>query len=43
MRILLSIKNVKKLAKELKAKGLVPALVKEYPTSDFFTLELDFL
>ncbi|MFA6072896.1 MAG: radical SAM protein [Candidatus Woesearchaeota archaeon] len=43
MRLLLSAKKIKKIAKELKKKGLIPALVTEYPTSDFFTLELEFL
>lgn len=43
MRILLSAKNAEKLAEILKKDKLVPAIVKEYPTSDYFTLELDFL
>jgi pyruvate formate-lyase activating enzyme-like uncharacterized protein len=43
MRIILSTKNVEKLATTLKKLDLVPAVVKEYPTSDYFTLELDFL
>jgi pyruvate formate-lyase activating enzyme-like uncharacterized protein len=43
MRLLLSAKNAEKLSSELKKKGLLPAIVKEYPTSDYFTLELDFL
>ena len=43
MRILLSAKNAAKLSSELKKRELLPAIVKEYPTSDYFTLELDFL
>jgi len=43
MRLLLSAKKTEKLKKELKKSGLIPALVTEYPTSDFFTLELEFL
>lgn len=43
MRLLLSAKNAEKLSSVLKKAKLVPALVKEYPTSDYFTLELDFL
>ncbi|MGV8162134.1 MAG: radical SAM protein [Candidatus Nanoarchaeia archaeon] len=43
MRLLLSAKKIEKMSKELKVNGLIPALVTEYPTSDFFTLELEFL
>lgn len=43
MRILLSAKNAAKLSPELKKRGLIPSIVKEYPTSDYFTLELEFL
>jgi pyruvate formate-lyase activating enzyme-like uncharacterized protein len=43
MRFILSAKNAEKLSSELKNAGLLPAIVKEYPTSDYFTLELDFV
>jgi uncharacterized protein len=43
MRLLLSAKSAEKLSDILKKNELIPALVREYPTSDYFTLELDFL
>jgi uncharacterized protein len=43
MRVLTSVRITEKYATQIKSHRLLPAIVKEYPTSDFFTLELDFL
>lgn len=43
LRLLTSSKNAKKLAERLKASGLVPAIVEEYPTKDALEVDVDFL
>jgi pyruvate formate-lyase activating enzyme-like uncharacterized protein len=43
MRLLLSAEKTESLAPTLKKRDLLPAIVKEYPTSDYFTLELEFI
>jgi len=42
-RLLTSIKNIIKYSDKVKELKLVPAIVKEYATSDQFALEIDFL
>jgi len=41
LRILLSQKDVKKYAKEIKKMNLIPALVEEYPTYDGLEIEIE--
>ncbi|MEK6901412.1 MAG: radical SAM protein [Nanoarchaeota archaeon] len=41
-RILLSEKKIKPLSKKLKSYGLIPSLVKEYPTADQLEIEVEF-
>jgi len=43
LRLLTSYKKVRKLAARLKAQGLVPAIVEEYPTKDALEVDIDFL
>lgn len=43
LRLLMSYKKVKKLAARLKAEGLVPAIVEEYPTKDALEMDIEFL
>ncbi|MBU0980168.1 MAG: radical SAM protein [Nanoarchaeota archaeon] len=43
MRLLTSMKIVKKNAGEIKRKGLIPAIVEEYPTHDAMEIEIEFL
>lgn len=43
LRLLTSVKTVKKLAKKLKKQGLKPAIVEEYPTIDGFEVEIRYL
>ena len=43
LRLLMSYKKVNKLAARLKAEGLVPAIVEEYPTKDALEVDIDFL
>lgn len=42
-RILLAAKRVRALQKKLRSKGLVPAIVKEYPTADQLEIEVEML
>lgn len=42
-RLLTSVNNVIKHSNKIKALNLIPAIVKEYATSDQFNLEIDFL
>jgi len=43
LRLLCSEDNVRRLAPRLKAKGLVPAVVEEYPTKDALEVDVEFL
>jgi pyruvate formate-lyase activating enzyme-like uncharacterized protein len=43
LRLLTSHKKVKKLAERLKAEGLIPAIVEEYPTKDALEMDIEFL
>ncbi|MFZ2455452.1 MAG: radical SAM protein [Candidatus Altiarchaeia archaeon] len=43
LRLLTSYKKAKKLAARLKAEGLVPAIVEEYPTKDALEMDIEFL
>jgi len=42
-RILTHYVEIQKQAVKLKKLGLVPAIVEEYPSSDFFCVELEFI
>ena len=42
-RILTSVKVVETLKKEIKSKGLAPAIVEEFPTQDCFPVEVNYL
>src|SRR3989338_2948666 len=42
-RILLSEKKIRPLSKRLKENGLIPAVVKEYPTADQLEIEVEFV
>lgn len=42
-RILTSVATVKKLSRKFKEKGLVPAIVEQYPTQDQLELDVQFL
>ncbi len=43
LRILLSVKRIRPLRKKFKQLGLMPAIVKEYPTADQLEMEVEFL
>jgi len=43
LRLLTTQKTVKKFAERLKAAGLVPAVVEEYPTKDALEVDIEFL
>lgn len=43
MRLITSIENITKFKDEIKKKGLIPAIVEEYPTKDKLEVEVEYL